>query len=934
MKSSTPSIVADDIARLGGAASGALQDEAFFARLQRALEEARGEYGLRRLSDVDRILEGLIAELRERPDDRYALLLAAALALQGRLHWRRAEAAHATGEAAEEQDRRAQQAEAFAAALRLFRKHEGKIGEQSRLWTDYGIALFRSGDFRGAIRVLQQARAIGATPAEAFGYLGLAHGELGESQLAVEALKKGLQLDPSNKVLLSALAKTLDKEGHRSEAARTYYQAAIAAAAEQDLKSTRELLEDAVNADPENAPALSMLVLLLRSRKEEAEAEAVLDRTFAKDPEHPTALGLRGMIRRDRGETEAALEDFRRAEAGSVDLAWVWLEHARTLAQADQDAARDLVNKAALLLGDRDARVTQARTLVEAYSFIKAVTETAQIAIGSMRDAAAAVAKSPVLSGTVRRLLQRILGHLGVEAGSDPAQISLRAAPDQALELRINQVVELAKSNPEQAITELRNAPDTEIALYRQAIASPAVSIKTMEGFARLLLERENYSEAAAVLENALRIAPDSSGLSELVEKGLGLAPDTPSLLNLKARLLDEQGDLSEAIRFYRRAVRAAPDDDELLKRLTDALHRAGRTEAALDELDRKLSGSGFHGVALATKGRLLLAVEQLREAEPVLRDAEAALANVDPRLLCEVRVNLGEVLRRLDRYQEARDVFERAIAIDNTPSDARAYQSALLIEIAEYDSAIKLLAEEIERLVPHQDDAAIRQRLGWLWSAKGWCMLCTGSRRSDELKEVEDTVRAALRLTPNDPQAQKNLGWLLLRDSDPERREEGRRLVTQLIESGPARSLPVAMVGWGHYLVCQYELAEYWLRYAIGAQPAEINPQFDLGLVLLAAGRNDEAKTAYNDAAKHARDRSLERQRGLFHVALIDVISAAEEWRFDGGLGRAIAEELRNGLREAGFSQEKLAHLRYPAVPLWTQNVTDDTPDPSLAGG
>src|SRR5262249_40728716 len=160
--------------------SDPLKEEERFATLQRALEDARSEYRLRRVDTVQQILGPLISELRGLPGSRYALLLAAALTLQGRVHLRHADKAQARADRAEEEAQRTQQNAAFAEALRQFRDHEATIGEQSRLWADYGIGLFRTGDLQGAIRILQQARATGATPAEAFAYLGLAYTEIGE----------------------------------------------------------------------------------------------------------------------------------------------------------------------------------------------------------------------------------------------------------------------------------------------------------------------------------------------------------------------------------------------------------------------------------------------------------------------------------------------------------------------------------------------------------------------------------------------------------------------------------------------------------------------------------------------------------------------------------------------------------------------------------
>src|SRR5262249_35604310 len=133
-----------------------------------------------------------------------------------------------------------------------------------------------------------------------------------------------------------------------------------------------------------------------------------------------------------------------------------------------------------------------------------------------------------------------------------------------------------------------------------------------------------------------------------------------------------------------------------------------------------------------------------------------------NPNLLAS-RINLGQALRQLDRYDEALDVFGRGVGIDNAKCDGRAYKSTLLMDIAEYEVAEKLLSEAIERVLPcAAGDAAMADRLGWLYSARGWALRCAGKSSP---KVLVDAFREALKFAPHDQYAQKNLAHALLRN-------------------------------------------------------------------------------------------------------------------------------------------------------------------------
>src|SRR5262249_47810312 len=175
--------------------------------------------------------------------------------------------------------------------------------------------------------------------------------------------------------------------------------------------------------------------------------------------------------------------------------------------------------------------------------------------------------------------------------------------------------------------------------------------VEPREALAARLLRQGNYVEALAAAEGALALAPESA-----------------SLLGLKAKALDGKGELAEAVRFYRRASRAARADDERFGALIDALTRANRSDEALNEVERRLARFKENGQALAAKGQLLLTARQFEDAAEALQAAEPL---VPDELRLKVGIQLGQALRELDRYGEALQALERAAQVDNTLGDA-----------------------------------------------------------------------------------------------------------------------------------------------------------------------------------------------------------------------------------------------------------------------
>jgi predicted Zn-dependent protease with MMP-like domain len=153
---------------------------------------------------------------------------------------------------------------------------------------------------------------------------------------------------------------------------------------------------------------------------------------------------------------------------------------------------------------------------------------------------------------------------------------------------------------------------------------------------------------------------------------------DLPEALHFRAAVLAELGRLEEAGKAYGRALKAAPEDLEILLGAADCLiSRAGDDREAVEE-----------GLELCARGRKLaqraddvellfeflllegIGLNQLGECERALVSLDAALGHA-PRAV-DAQVERGIALFELCRLAEAQAAFERVLK--DVPEDPWAY--------------------------------------------------------------------------------------------------------------------------------------------------------------------------------------------------------------------------------------------------------------------
>lgn len=154
---------------------------------------------------------------------------------------------------------------------------------------------------------------------------------------------------------------------------------------------------------------------------------------------------------------------------------------------------------------------------------------------------------------------------------------------------------------------------------------------------------------------------------------------------------------------------------------------------------------------------------------------------------------------------------------------------------------------------------------------ARGWALESLGP---EHLVDAREAYAEAVRLDPDALWAKEGLANVLRRLGRP---AEADTLAAEVVSQAlalPERDTEVLeLQGW-----CEYELdrlvdAEGTLRRALDLDPDLVAVRFDLALVLLCAGRAEEAVEAYEDGLADAR--RLGGAAGLVRTALQDLDAA-----------------------------------------------------------
>lgn len=305
---------------------------------------------------------------------------------------------------------------------------------------------------------------------------------------------------------------------------------------------------------------------------------------------------------------------------------------------------------------------------------------------------------------------------------------------------------------------------------------------------------RDGVAEVLYTVAGALRGEARDTDTILFARMAEYLRPDHTDAILLTAEILGDMGQYDLATATYRKVAHEDPAFHAAELGRADALRRAGKPDAAIEVLQRLTE----------TNGEL-----------PV------------------VYTSFGDLLRTLDRYEEAAEAYDKALA-----------------------------------LFPEEEPGQ-----WFIYYARGIC-----NERSGNWPAAEADFRTALRISPERPEVLNYLGYSLVEKR--QKLDEALGMIERAEAARPESGYIVDSLGWALYRLGRYQEAVGHMERAVQLMPVDPVVNDHLGDVYWAVGREREAEfqwkraLSFADYGENSEETDPERIRRKIEVGLDQVLS------------------------------------------------------------
>lgn len=521
----------------------------------------------------------------------------------------------------------------------------------------------------------------------------------GDTDAAIEMLKRGIAEDPENSDLRFQLAIALMNAGRRDEFAEVLN--SIDASASRHDEFRRDMLgamsisqtggldEALVAANrlvgdwPKNPNAHSFRGSVLAARNELEPARASFSKATELQPGDLTALRNLALIDETQGDVAAAKNRFELIIEAQPNATWAMLGLAR-LAARDNDlaAAREWLQRVRSL----DAGAVRPRASLAAIL----------LAEGDYGEAEKVIYEALQTDDTIPQLhdlLGRARALQGDHAGAAMAfRNALDGAPDND-QYRLNLAnAQLGAGNvrlAEQTLLE-----DGAVNLDHIPTAVAAASMKVESGdlggamqIARALQERRPQSPIPLALEGEIQLRNDRP---EAANKAYdrALAIDVVRTHALRAHRI--KTDLGRDDRFapLRNWLAESPEDYEVRLALAGSLQSANRLDESIAEYQTVLERDADNGIALNNLAWTYYLTKDARAADTARRAFELMPSSGS------VADTLGWILVEAGQVAEGVEMLERAVTLSYGRAEVRYHYAVGLAKSGRPDEARRILQD------------------------------------------------------------------------------------------------------------------------------------------------------------------------------------------------------------------------------------------------
>lgn len=260
------------------------------------------------------------------------------------------------------------------------------------------------------------------------------------------------------------------------------------------------------------------------------------------------------------------------------------------------------------------------------------------------------------------------------------------------------------------------------------------------------LQAEENNDETWQLLGMIAAVQNDGETADTLLKQAHQLNPENTLTLKLLGQIAIERNDSAKAIQWFNRAKTLAPDDKEIDAALALAYSAGGKTKKA-SAFFAQSAAEGEQRPEFLFNAALFCANEgRFEEA----RGLFAKLLEIEPQHL-NARIQLINVLQRMDRKAEAVDILRSAVALEPE-------SESLLIELAEalFEHRKDDNRDEVVALATrnwHDQDCLVRSLY----------LLAKLNEHETQHAEAERHFEAATKLAPMNPMVRLGAGEYFL---------------------------------------------------------------------------------------------------------------------------------------------------------------------------
>jgi tetratricopeptide (TPR) repeat protein len=341
-------------------------------------------------------------------------------------------------------------------------------------------------------------------------------------------------------------------------------------------------------------------------------------------------------------------------------------------------------------------------------------------------------------------------------------------------------------------------------AAYERLLGKDPPSLRAVQ-LAGNFHERMGNRERAAEIYRAYADGADGTPLISFA-----VAPDAPPaprigtaseglgevMFNIGGALHEDR-EATVALIYARLAEALAPEETMVGILIAEILESQGRNAAAAEVYGRLLDDREVGRIAALRRARNLDFAEATDEAVAAL-EALVAAAPDDP----EPAAELGHVLRRHSRFEEAAEAYDRAIG----------------------------------RI------ATLRHQHWRLLYSRGIAL-----ERSGQWSRAELDLIAALEFEPDQPYVLNYLGYSWV--DQGQNIEKAEEMIRRAVELRPDDGFIADSLGWVYYKTGRYEQAVEWLERAISLEPLDPVINDHLGDAYWKVGRTREARFQWKRA-------------------------------------------------------------------------------------